>query len=275
MKTKQIDLSLLDALGRVGDARKLFKWTDGEPDYVVDLGLGPEHIPALVELARQWVDLDDEADGDELWSPVHAWRALGQLRAVEAVEPLLAMQNALSRRHDDWYLEEFHEVFGMVGPPAIEALAAYLVDQANAESPRISAANGLCEIALRFSETREQVVKILTDDLARQAQGLGSYNGFLVSYLLDLRAAESAEVIERAYAAGVVDPWICGPWSKVRRELRVDGLGLVAEKDEPKPKPLLPPGLIERLNRTTENQRNRVRKRKVKAKRKQSRKSGK
>ena len=47
----------------------------------------------------------------------HAWRALGQLRAIEAVEPLLAMQNRLDEERDDWYLGEFAEVFGQIGPP--------------------------------------------------------------------------------------------------------------------------------------------------------------
>ena len=33
-----------------------------------------------------------DSDSQEFWSPVHAWRALGQLKAVQALEPILAFQ---------------------------------------------------------------------------------------------------------------------------------------------------------------------------------------
>src|SRR6266487_7140549 len=63
---------------------------DEWPDYR-ELGMGPEQIPALIRMAT-----DEElnlaaAESTEVWAPLHAWRALGQLRAVEAVEPLLEL----------------------------------------------------------------------------------------------------------------------------------------------------------------------------------------
>ena len=278
MTPNQINLSLLNALGQIGDARNLRKWADGQPDYVADLNLGPEHIPALIQIARKWTEPFDqsegEGDGDVAWAaPVHAWRALGQLRAVDAVEPLLAMLNSLDKLGDDWYLEEFHDVFGMIGPDAIEPLATYLVDQTNVEFARITTASGLYEIAKRHPEIRERVVKILTDELARQAPDLDSYNGFLADYLIQLRAVESAEVIERAYAAEVIDPQIRGTWTEMRRELGVEGLGLVTEENERKMEPFFSPDFLNRLDRPNVNQQHRLRKRKVKAKRKQQRKS--
>src|SRR5579864_7878643 len=48
---------------------------------------------------------------------VHAWRALGQLRAVEAVEPLLELFDRLE--DDDWVHEELPAVFGLIGPARI------------------------------------------------------------------------------------------------------------------------------------------------------------
>ena len=38
-------------------------------------------------------------DSKEVWSPVHAWRALGQLQALDALKPLLGL---LANRDDDW-----------------------------------------------------------------------------------------------------------------------------------------------------------------------------
>lgn len=69
--------------------------------------------------------------GDELWgtdddaliySPIHAWRILGQLKSEQAIEPILAMLDPMDKRGDDWYLEEYQYVFRNIGPKAIPAL---------------------------------------------------------------------------------------------------------------------------------------------------------
>ena len=86
-----------------------------DPDYVAEFGLSPEHIPALIEIARQWADDSERPQDETVYSPVHAWRALGQLKAAEAVASLLGIQNRLDVLGDDWYLDEFHDVFGLIG----------------------------------------------------------------------------------------------------------------------------------------------------------------
>jgi hypothetical protein len=266
--------SAIERICRKGDPRNTWRWREGDPDYVAEFGLGPEHIPALVEIARQWAETGERTKDDTLYAPVHAWRALGQLRAVEAVEPLLAMQNRLDELGDDWYLEEFHDVFGLIGPPAISAMAAYLADRGNSEYGRVSSANGLCEVGKRHPEARQQIVEVLANQLSLREPKVYSLNGLLVSYLTDLQAAESAEVIERAYAAGVVDETICGYWSEIREELGASELGLVP--DRPKPDhgfgPMRffdPPSPTKDLNRDRQRQKNK----KARAKRKQQRKS--
>jgi hypothetical protein len=216
--------SLIEALRNRGDARGTGRWPEGDPDYVGEYSLTSEYIPALISLATEWVDAPPE--NVAVYGPVHAWRALGQLRAVEAVQPLLHLQDKLDDLDDDWYLEEFHQVFGLVGPAAIEPLAAYLSDNSRGEFPRVKAANGLREIARRFPETRAKVLIILTSELARHQADLGVLNGFLVSDLLGLEAIESADAIERAFAANVVDPTVAGDWGDIRQELGVPGLGL-------------------------------------------------
>ena len=219
---------LIEALRNRGDARGTGRWPEGDPDYVAEYSLTSEHIPALISLATQWVDAPPEDKA--VYGPVHAWRALGQLRAVEAVQPLLDVQDELDELDDDWYLEEFHHVFGLIGPPAIEPLAAFLSDDSHGEFPRGKAADGLREIVRHFPETREQVVAILTAELARHQTDLGNLNGFLVGDLLELKAVESAETIERAFAANVIDPMVAGDWGDVRRELGVPGLGIASDR---------------------------------------------
>ena len=218
---------LIEALQNRGDARGTGRWPEGDPDYVREYSLTSEHIPVLTSLATHWVDAPPE--NKAVYGPVHAWRALGQLRAVEAVQPLLDIQDELDELDDDWYLEEFHHVFGLIGPPAVEPLAAYLSDDSHHEFPRGKSATGLREIVRHFPETRERVVAILTAQLARHQTDLGNLNGFLVGDLLELEAVESAETIERAFAANVVDPTVAGDWGDIRRELGVPGLGIAPD----------------------------------------------
>ncbi|MEO7403519.1 MAG: hypothetical protein ABIU95_07600 [Burkholderiales bacterium] len=221
----------VEALRSRGDASGTGRWPDGDPDYVAEYSLTSEHIPTLISLATQWGD--EPPENEAVYGPVHAWRALGQLRAVDAVQPLLDVQDELDELdelEDDWYLEEFHHVFGLIGPPAIEPLAAFLADESHNEFPRVKAANGLYEIVRRFPETREPIVAILTAELARHQIDLGALNGFLVSDLLKLEAIESAETIERAFAANAIDPRVAGDWGDIRRELNVPGLGIASDR---------------------------------------------
>ena len=264
------DISTMERLCQKGDPRDTTRWHEGDPDYVTEFGLRQTHIPALVEIVRRWAD-NDEMPEDKWSAPIHAWRALAQLRAVEVVEPLLAMQNQLDERGDQWYLEEFHDVFGVIGPPAIAALSAYLRDRSNTEYSRISTANGLCEVGKRHPDTRPQIVEVLAGHLAAQESGIYSLNGFLIGYLADLKAVESAEVIERAFAAGVVDEMVSGDWTTIRGELGVPGLGLVSDRPRPR-RPHFESAAS--LGQPVENrERQRQMGRKAKAKRKQQEKA--
>ncbi|NQV27298.1 MAG: DUF1186 domain-containing protein [Rhodopirellula sp.] len=221
------DVSAVDALMKRGITTSNVEWTGGVPDYVSEYSLTAEHIPALIEAATTWVE--GPSDDPAVYGQVHAWRALGQMRAVEAVQPLLDVQDELDDLDDDWYLEEFQHVFGLIGPPAIDQLAAFLADETRGDSPRQNAASGLVTIARRFPETRGQVLDILTAELGRH-EGDGGLNGHLVANLLDLDAVEAAEHIERAFAANVVDPTIIGHWGNIRRQLNVAGLGLAPDE---------------------------------------------
>ena len=261
--------SPIERLCRKGHPRRTRRWDKGDPDYVAEFGLRAEHIPTLIDLACEWAE-GERAEDDVLFAPIHAWRALGQLRAAEAVEPLLEIQDSLDAIGDDWYLEEFHDIFGLVGPPAIATLARYLADRSRGEFPRISSANGLREVGRRHPQARQRVVQVLATQLGRCEPDVGSLNGFLVGYLVDLRAAESAGVIERAYAARVVDQLVCGPWTKIREELGVPERGLVPERPEPTrrsglPQLSAPPGWTPPPPRTREPKKHRQ----AKSKRKQ------
>jgi len=74
----------------IADVSTIGAW----PNYL-ELGLGPGHIPALIQLATDDTSWQGEPEEDDpaLSASIHAWRALGRLRAVSAVLPVLGLRN--------------------------------------------------------------------------------------------------------------------------------------------------------------------------------------
>jgi len=236
MKRTSIDIlradssELLRRLEVFGDPHPHLDWVDGDPDLVAEFGVTADDVPALIAIARSWVERTDWPDDDRdvsIYAPIHAWRTLGQLGADAAVEPLIAMIDPMDRRHDDWHLNEFPDVFALLGAASIEPLTAFLNGEDHGEYARMSIADSLARVAQRDPETRDDVVRALANQLERFADESETLNAGIVGSLLDLEASEAAEVIERAFAAGRVELGICGNWNDVRAELGVEGQGLV------------------------------------------------
>jgi hypothetical protein len=211
------------------------------PDYLA-LGLGPEHIPDLIRMATD-PDLN-HADGttDLVWAPLHAWRALGQLHAEAAVQPLL---DTAAAEDDEWALDELPEVFALIGPVALPALAAFLGDPSRQEGARETVASAVARMGTTHPHTRPDCVAILARQLEQPAPPLSSVNGFIVAALLDLDGVEAAPAIERAYAAGLVDESICGDWPRVQYDLGLTDTpppprGYIKPFSQPSSRPLTP-----------------------------------
>lgn len=241
--------SPVDRLLVKGDASGNAEW----PDYLA-LGLTDAHVPDLIRMALDeklhWAD----SDSREVWAPIHAWRALGQLRAVAAVEPLLSLLPRIDDDGDDWVGEDMPEVFGLIGPAAVPALAAYLADDARGLWARVAAAHGLSHIGTRHPEARAECVASLAAPLERSAwAGPGdelTLNGYSVSFLMDLKAVEAAPLIERAFAAGRVDETVMGDWEDAQIKL-----GLKAKRERPRMgKPLLGFDLREAFDQAARSQ---------------------
>jgi hypothetical protein len=200
---------------------------DDWPDYRA-LGIGPEQIPELIQMATDEQLNVAAAESTEVWAPLHAWRALGQLRAVEAVEPLLELFDRLE--DDDWVHEELPVVFGLIGPTALPALAAYLADLSHTDSSRISAIRSIEEIGKRRPDARGEALAMLEERLSRFEENESGVNAFLVEALVELGATEAAPLIERAFAEGYVDPMVMGDWEDVQVELGLKSAEEVAPK---------------------------------------------
>ncbi|MEL7226383.1 MAG: HEAT repeat domain-containing protein [Cyanobacteria bacterium J06576_12] len=184
------------------------------PDYLEAYGLTDEQIPELIQLASaEDLDWDDDV---ECYAPIHAYRALGQLKAESAIQPLI---NLLDNNDSDWFMEELPVVFGLIGAAAIPALNDYLNRSAPSVWSRVAASGGLEQIASRYLEHRDECVTLITNALSRHQQQPPELNGTLVSRLLDLQAVESIDVIEKAYKEGPMDEMVCGSWARVQIEL--------------------------------------------------------
>jgi hypothetical protein len=196
---------------------------DEWPNYL-DLGLTAEHIPDLIRLATDQELRWAEEDTPDVWGPIHAWRALGQLHAEAAAEPLLSLFERLDEDEyfDEWAVEELPEVYAMFGPAAIPALNAYLTDPIHGVYPRDAAGTSLQAIGKAYPEARADCVAHIMRILESFEDNDPILNANLISNLLHLEASQTLPLIEQAFDAQRVDEsWI--DWADVQRHLKLAG----------------------------------------------------
>lgn len=224
---------LVSTLLTFGDARQFREW----PNYL-ELGFSREDIPDLIRLATDTTLHLADSESLAVWAPIHAWRVLGQLATIEAIEPLLPLLHDLD--DSDWAGEELPQVYGMIGPAALAVLTHYLADAEHDVWARILAAHSIERIPAHHPRARSACIAALSQQLEQFRDNDPTLNGFLISYLLDLEAVEEAPLMERALAADCVDLSIAGDWEDVQVEL-----GLKTERTTPRPRlHLIPPLLL-------------------------------
>ncbi len=187
-------------------------------DYAT-LGILSAHVPELLRMVADGGLHNASGKSTLVWAPVHAWRALAQLKAEAAIEPLLGLLQRIDEHDDDWVNSEVPRVLGELGPAALEPVTAYLADPAHDEWARVAAATALAQIGVRHGESRCECVARLSAQLEKFAAQSEMLNAFLVSSLLDLKAVESLPVMARAFAAGRVDESVAGDYEDVEIEL--------------------------------------------------------
>lgn len=199
------------------DAARAEPW----PDYR-RYGLNEEHVPELIRLATDQDLFLPMSDSLGVWAPIHAWRALGQLRAVAAVGPLLQLLDELDATDDDWGHEEIPDVLAMIGPEAIPALIEFLGNAGRRDLPRVAVVRALRDIARQFPDVKNECVRAITHQLESYEQNGYELNAFLIHELVELGVVEAADLMEKAFQAGWVDETVRGSWEHVRHDL---GLG--------------------------------------------------
>ncbi len=182
-------------------------WQEWE-DYRA-LGFSHEHIPDLIRMATDPY-LIIEAEEPQFWAPIHAWRALAQLEAKQAIERLVGNFNFFEAADSDWLNDDLPRALVKLGADCIPALAMYLIDTRHELISRMSVGETLKDIAVQFPDVREQVKGILLSALELYEKNDEELNGSLLSDLLDLKAVEAMPVIRRAFSANAIDITIAG-----------------------------------------------------------------
>jgi len=223
------DLSYPEPVSRLltlGECRRGGNW----PDYLA-LSIGPEQIPDLIRMMQDEELNRAGSQSLEVWAPVHAWRALGQLRAEAAIEPLIGLMEQIDEDYEQWIGEEIPEILGMIGSAAVPKLAKCLTTPRDGMWAQTTASFALAEIGNRHPEARDDCVSALTRGLENLAAHDPGLNGFLISNLVELEAVEAAPLMEQAFAGNHVDITIMGDWENVQIRL-----GLLAERQIPAPR---------------------------------------
>ena len=202
------------------------------PDYAA-FGITQEHIPELIRILQEinlfWPEEDLEAN--ETSAPIHAWRALGQLQAQAAIQPLLGLIEQNEVFDSDWVMEEIPTVMAMIGPACIPDLQAYLLAPGRKTWACVTASHCLAEIGKLNPDSRTACLAALQAGLERYADNNDTINAFLISSLADLKAVEAAPLVDRAYQSERVDLSIMGDFEDYQIEV-----GLLEKRLTPPPR---------------------------------------
>jgi hypothetical protein len=208
----------------------------GEPSRNVELdytamGLSLLDVPALIRMATDQQLHDGPQKNPVVWAPVHAWRALAQLRAEEAIAPLVKLFARADDDIDEWVSNDLPQALAQFGAVALGPLTAYLAEGRNGDWSRIAAAEAIGRVGENHPATRADCIARLNAQLEHFASQSETLNAFLMSPLWDLSAVEAMPVIERAFASGRVDESVQGDVEDVQIQF-----GLKTKREHP-PKP--------------------------------------
>jgi hypothetical protein len=220
--TNSIPASRVNQLLRLGEPPE-----EGH-DYAA-LGISLEAVPELIRMATDPALNEGPPDSPIVWAPVHAWRALGQLRVSGAVEPLLALFRRIDDEQDDWVATDLPVELAQIGGAAVGPVSNYLADTAHGEWARVAAAETLGHIGETHPEWRAECVARLQDQLEKFGEQPEMVNTFLIFALYDLRAVEAMPLIRRAFASGRVDESAVGDAEDVEIHF-----GLKTEREHPR-----------------------------------------
>jgi hypothetical protein len=249
-------------------------------DYVSEYNLTDEHLPDLLKMLDVYTQPIDDFDEHDpaSWTAIHVWRALGQLKNEQAIQPLI---DAMMRdTWEDWGWEDIPQAIAFIGEPAIEPVKQELAKRAtDYDLHPTSLVSTLQHIGDRDESLHERITDILIEQMEKAKANAPTLNGFIVSTFLDWKQEKALPVMEKAFAADSVDTSIAGDWEEVQVEfglLSIDDIDVAAKNakrraDRMRDLGMLPP-LPDSLGLETGSLLSKKEQKKKKAKRKQAKK---
>lgn len=247
------------------------------------LGLKRADIPALIELVRNTGALATApVDADELpaqfWLPIHAWRALGEMAAVEAAPAMIDTLRWIDDTENDVLSDIVQEnmpvELAQLGAKILPLLAEYLFDEQHGQWARLAAAETMNLIGQEHKSARGEVTQSLMRALEDYPAEEPTFNSFLITYLMEQKAVEAAELVEQVFASGRVDESVMGDWE----DFQV-GVGLLEKRLTPPKTNLFDPFAEERTGemnflrgRSKEDKKTKKKRKEAKETRKKNRK---
>ena len=202
-------------------------------DYPTTLGLTEEHIPELIRIVEdieifmpEYEDVDEDAP--EIFSSIHAWRALGQLKAEQAIPTFIDLAIRNQELDIDWIFGGIPKAMGMIGPVAIPALEAYLYKEDKLEWATATISDSVAEIGKAHPESRGDCIKALERGLESYQTNLPYVNASLIHDLTSLNATESDSLVKQVFDAGKVDLSLNGDYENFQLDV-----GLIEERRTP------------------------------------------
>jgi hypothetical protein len=197
--------------------------TGGNPlpkmSYIETFGIGNDDIPELIRMATDEYLRSEDANDFEFTAVLHAIRALGELHAEAAIEPLLSLLNSASEEDIDWIQETLIHAYPEIGPASLPFLEQFLADPSHNDHAKNYVAGILQRIPAEYPEARTECIAVITRRLAEFEANDPTLNAFLIMALLDIKAVEAAPLIQEAYANDCVDEFVCGDWNEAQYEL--------------------------------------------------------
>jgi hypothetical protein len=216
-----------------------------EFSYIAKCDFSERDVAALMACAEKWTSSSWHIDtNDDYFLPLHAWRALAELKAHEAISLLADLPFACAA-HEDWTIEDIPWAMALMGEEAVPQLIS-IARERFAQSPTtlaiidslkhtVSGALEKCSL-----ETRNAVVGFYRECLAESVANpvvvdspelaadhpLLHRNASVLFAVLDLGLTELAPELEAAFSKNQIDHGMAGDWESVRKDLGVKGLGL-------------------------------------------------
>ncbi len=173
------------------------------PNYPATCGLGKKDVGELVAMLG---DLAlDQGPGPMGWARVHAYRALGQLKAGAAGKALIAAFDTAIRQKDDRARAELPMVLEMIGAAVCEEAVAGMQDRALDPYVHVVLASVLAGIGQTTRTLRGRCIEALMAALQQGQQNDPRLNSGLILSLKLLNTPKADKLIQQVCRAGLAD----------------------------------------------------------------------